>query len=323
MEIDSIACGFHRTKKEGILETANGVRPPENIDEVQLAAPDGSTKGNSGSREKYEWKGLDELDDSGKRDVSSKSRNAGGTNIYPLRGLNENGSSSSGLGFSGSGLLGAAAEIKELKRWTRLQRTGFQVCPITPSSAVASASLLVDPAVSVVRILVFYVLLQTGVAGRGAQARNQAEVAEDSTADRKDPFDWIRKVLLNQNPEESRAKELAKVRAKWHASTKGTLVRRYRVPTKAQGRKLLGSIMQLLSDDDSFRDVATHKGCQIRRENAHAESVCCHNVRALFDELPTPHLVVEITVFPAGPITEVHYEKAEKIEKVLKTGQSI
>jgi hypothetical protein len=33
--------------------------------------------------------------------------------------------------------------------------------------------------------------------------------------------------------------------------------------------------------------------------------------------------VVEITVFPAGPITEVHYQKAEKLEKVLKKGNSI
>lgn len=59
--------------------------------------------------------------------------------------------------------------------------------------------------------------------------------------------------------EEKKNKELAKVRAKWHASTKGTLVRRYRVPTKTGGKKLLAAIMQLLSDDDTFRDVATHK----------------------------------------------------------------
>lgn len=65
------------------------------------------------------------------------------------------------------------------------------------------------------------------------------------------------------------------------------------------------------------------QGCQIRRENAHAESVCCNNVRALFDELPTPHLLVEITVFPAGPITNGHWEKAAKLEKVIKKGNSI
>jgi len=49
--------------------------------------------------------------------------------------------------------------------------------------------------------------------------------------------------------------------------------------------------------------LAVPQGCQVRRETAHSESVCCHNVRALFDELPTPHLELEITVFPAGPLT--------------------
>jgi hypothetical protein len=61
------------------------------------------------------------------------------------------------------------------------------------------------------------------------------------------------------NAEEKRNKELAKTRSKWHASTKGILVRRYRVPSKAQGRKLLQAISSLLAEDDTFRDVATHK----------------------------------------------------------------
>ena len=65
------------------------------------------------------------------------------------------------------------------------------------------------------------------------------------------------------------------------------------------------------------------QGCQIRRESAHGESVCCNNVRALFDELPTPHLVVEITAFPAGPLTDKDYVKAEKLERVLRSGSSI
>lgn len=65
------------------------------------------------------------------------------------------------------------------------------------------------------------------------------------------------------------------------------------------------------------------QGCQIRRESAHGESVCCNNVRALFDELPTPHVIVEITAFPAGPLTENDYAKAEKLERVLRSGPSI
>lgn len=51
--------------------------------------------------------------------------------------------------------------------------------------------------------------------------------------------------------------------------------------------------------------------------------MCCHNVRALFDELPTPHLILEITAFPAGPLTEKDYKKAEQLERVLRSGPSI
>lgn len=65
------------------------------------------------------------------------------------------------------------------------------------------------------------------------------------------------------------------------------------------------------------------QGCQIRRENAHGESVCCNNVRALFDELPTPHLIVEITPFPAGPLTENDYSKAARLERVLRSGPCV
>ncbi|GAB4856117.1 hypothetical protein Ancab_024757 [Ancistrocladus abbreviatus] len=98
-----------------------------------------------------------------------------------------------------------------------------------------------------------------------------------------------------------------KLVSKWHPTTKGTLKRNYRVPSKSEGRRLLKAIASLLSEDDHFVDATSHKGCQIRRESAHGESVCCNNVRALFDELPTPHLVVEITAFPAGPLTEKDY----------------
>lgn len=73
----------------------------------------------------------------------------------------------------------------------------------------------------------------------------------------------------------------------------------------------------------SFDNIFFLQGCQIRRENAHGESVCCNNVRALFDELPTPHLIVEITPFPAGPLTENDYAKAEKLERVLRSGPSV
>jgi len=46
-------------------------------------------------------------------------------------------------------------------------------------------------------------------------------------------------------------------------------------------------------------------------------------MRALFDKLPTPHLVVEITAFPAAPLTDKDYVKAEKLKRVLRSGSSI
>ncbi|KAE8711303.1 protein piccolo-like [Hibiscus syriacus] len=106
--------------------------------------------------------------------------------------------------------------------------------------------------------------------------------------------------------------------SKWHPTTKGTPKRNNRGPSKSEGRRLLKAVASLLSDDDHFTDATSHKGCQIRRESAHGESICCKNVRALFDELPTPHLTVEITPFPAGPLTEIDYIKAEKLERVLR-----
>ncbi|OVA20692.1 hypothetical protein BVC80_881g47 [Macleaya cordata] len=133
--------------------------------------------------------------------------------------------------------------------------------------------------------------------------------------------EWLES--FQDRSEEKEAVNRRKLVSKWHPTTKGTLKRSYRVPSKSVGQKLLKAIASLLSDDDHFRDATSHKGCQIRRESAHGESVCCNNVRALFDELPTPHLVVEITAFPAGPLTEKDYAKAEKLEKVLRSGASI
>ncbi|KAJ6816660.1 uncharacterized protein M6B38_415160 [Iris pallida] len=123
--------------------------------------------------------------------------------------------------------------------------------------------------------------------------------------------------------DDTEASDRRKLVSKWHPTTKRTLKRSYRVPSKTEGRRLLKEIASLLSDDDHFVDATSHKGCRIRRESAHGESVCCNNVRALFDELPTPHLVLEITPFPAGPLTDKDYAKAEKLERVLRSGSSI
>ncbi|XP_057956410.1 uncharacterized protein LOC131149726 [Malania oleifera] len=179
------------------------------------------------------------------------------------------------------------------------------------------ASLLETPVLWVGRLCIFYALLKAGLAGSPASPLvSDLETGADDLGFSK----WLENL---QRKPENEAADRRKLVSKWHPTTKGTLKRNYRVPSKSEGRRLLKAIASLLSDDDHFTDATSHKGCQIRRESAHGESVCCNNVRALFDELPTPHLVVEITAFPAGPLTEKDYAKAEKLERVLRSGPSI
>ncbi|ERN11143.1 hypothetical protein AMTRI_Chr04g180870 [Amborella trichopoda] len=182
--------------------------------------------------------------------------------------------------------------------------------------AEVQASLLEQPVLWAGRMCVFYALLKVGLAG--PQSNPLISESGNDLGFSK----WLEN-FQGKADEEREASDRRKLVSKWHPTTKGTLKRSYRVPSKTVGKRLLKAIASLLSDDDHFRDATSHKGCQIRRESAHGESVCCNNVRALFDELPTPHLVVEITAFPAGPLTDKDYAKAEKLERVLRSGASI
>ncbi|XP_057515830.1 uncharacterized protein LOC130797297 [Amaranthus tricolor] len=183
------------------------------------------------------------------------------------------------------------------------------------------ATLLDNPILWVGRLCVFYALLKTGLAG----SQTNPLVSDLGDGISNDGADlgfskWLEKFQKNPDKEASDKRKLV---SKWHPTTKGTLRRNYRVPSKREGQRLLKAIASLLSEDDHFVDASSHKGCQIRRESAHGESVCCNNVRALFDELPTPHIIVEITPFPAGPLTEKDYTKAEKLEKVLRSSPTV
>ncbi|XP_020584636.1 uncharacterized protein LOC110027510 [Phalaenopsis equestris] len=182
-----------------------------------------------------------------------------------------------------------------------------------------SSSLIESPVLWAGRLCIFYALLKAGLAG---SASNPFISSGLDDGDDMGFFKWIES-LQGIGSDEKEARNRRKLVSKWHPTTKGTLKRSYRVPSKAEGRRLLQNIASLLSEDDHFIDATSHKGCRIRRESAHGESVCCNNVRALFDELPTPHLVVEITAFPAGPLTEKDYVKAEKLERVLRSGSSV
>lgn len=191
------------------------------------------------------------------------------------------------------------------------------VCTRTAVSVSPLATVVETPILWAGRLCIFYVLLKAGLAG-SPQNPLVSELDDGGAGDLgfSSWFDQLSK------PEKDAANR-RKLVSKWHPTTKGTLRRNYRVPSKTEGRRLLKAVASLLSDDDQFRDATSHKGCQIRRESAHGESVCCNNVRALFDELPTPHLIVEITPFPAGPLSESDYARAEKLERVLRSGPSV
>ncbi|KAL6297188.1 hypothetical protein ACE6H2_005330 [Prunus campanulata] len=188
------------------------------------------------------------------------------------------------------------------------------------------ASLLEAPVLWAGRLCIFYALLKTGLAGSQANplVSDLGSIEEgDGVGIESADLGFSRWLNSIQGKPVKEAAERRKLVSKWHPTTKGTLRRNYRVPSKSEGRRALKAIASLLSEDDHFVDATSHKGCQIRRESAHGETVCCNNVRALFDELPTPHLVVEITPFPAGSLTEMDYTKAEKLEKVLRSGPSV
>ncbi|KAJ8770125.1 hypothetical protein K2173_011220 [Erythroxylum novogranatense] len=193
----------------------------------------------------------------------------------------------------------------------------------TANATSIHASLLEAPVLWAGRLCIFYALLKAGLAGSKANPLVSDMDGFGGVAVDSGDLGFSKLLENIQGKPDKEAADRRKLVSKWHPTTKGTLKRNYRVPSKSEGRRLLKAITSLLSDDDHFTDATSHKGCQIRRESAHGESVCCNNVRALFDELPTPHLVVEITAFPAGPLSDKDYMKAEKLERVLRSSPSI
>ncbi|KAL5199164.1 hypothetical protein ABZP36_002676 [Zizania latifolia] len=187
-----------------------------------------------------------------------------------------------------------------------------------------AASLLEGPVlVWAGRLCLYYALLHIGLAGSPRNPFLSHEIGEDGAGDSDLGFSKWADKLRGGVTGENDAQDKRKLVSKWKPTTKGTLKRTYRVRSIEEGRRILKEIALVLSEDDHFVDATSHKGCQIRRESAHGESVCCFNVRALFDELPTPHLVLEITAFPAGSLTDNDYRKAERLEMVLRMSASI
>ncbi|CAL5085517.1 unnamed protein product [Urochloa decumbens] len=196
--------------------------------------------------------------------------------------------------------------------------------PASPRRAAASAF---SPAAAAAPIAIAASLLEGPVLVWAGAAlpllRAPPQIGEDGAGDSDLGFSkWAEKLRGGASGEKD-AQDKRKLTSKWRPTTKGTLKRTYRVRSTEEGRRILKEIASVLSQDDHFVDASTHKGCQIRRESAHGESVCCYNVRALFDELPTPHLVLEITPFPEGHLNDNDYRKAERLEMVLRLSVSI
>ncbi|KAL3006906.1 hypothetical protein AAZX31_08G304300 [Glycine max] len=221
---------------------------------------------------------------------------------------------------------GISLKLKGLVFWSKSSSV-YGRRRVGVGSISVNASLVEAPVLWAGRLCIFYALLKAGLAGSQANPLvSDLEIGD--TNDESAPAaatdlgfsKWAQTILGKPAKEAANGRKLV---SKWHPTTKGTLRRNYRVPSKLEGRRLLKAIASLLSDDDHFVDATSHKGCQIRRESAHGESVCCNNVRALFDELPTPHIIVEITPFPAGPLNDNDYIKAEKLEKVLRSSPSV
>ncbi|KAL6966280.1 hypothetical protein U1Q18_032061 [Sarracenia purpurea var. burkii] len=124
---------------------------------------------------------------------------------------------------------------------------------LTSTATRVQSSLLEAPVLWAGRVCIFYALLKSGLAG----SPSNPLVADLETGSEDLGFSkWIEEL---QSKPEKEATDKRKFVSKWHSTTKGTLRRNYRIPSKTEGRHLLRSIASLLSDDDQFRDATSHK----------------------------------------------------------------
>lgn len=118
-----------------------------------------------------------------------------------------------------------------------------------------SASLLEAPVIWAGRVCIFYVLLKAGFAG----SPDSPFLSDVKTGNNDSGFsEWLGS-FRGRSGEEKEANDKRKLVSKWHPTTKGTLKRSYRVPSKTVGKKLLKAIASLLSEDDHFLDASSHK----------------------------------------------------------------
>ncbi|MED6176778.1 hypothetical protein PIB30_091523 [Stylosanthes scabra] len=121
-------------------------------------------------------------------------------------------------------------------------------------TAPSRAYLIETPVLWVGRLCIFYALLKAGLAGSHANPLfSDLEISDgDDSADL--GFSKLTQTILAKEGVNGR-----KFVSKWHPTTKGTLKRNYRVPSKLEGQRLLKAIASLLSEDDHFVDATSHK----------------------------------------------------------------
>ncbi|GAQ85693.1 hypothetical protein KFL_002490110 [Klebsormidium nitens] len=144
------------------------------------------------------------------------------------------------------------------------------------------------------RLVGFYVLMRAGIA---VPYKREVTEEEQETKTLRATKQW--KIVNNYN------------------GVPCILRRKWRCASREDGRKRLRMICDVLSEDDTFQMSDTHKGCQIRRESAHSETVSCNGVNALYDDNPFPRMKIDIARFPEGRVGMEEYYKAEKLERVL------
>ncbi|KAF9587253.1 hypothetical protein IFM89_039534 [Coptis chinensis] len=113
-----------------------------------------------------------------------------------------------------------------------------------------NASLIENPVVWASRLCIYYALLKAGLVGSPASpifSDSQGSIADLGFSK------WLEG--LQGRSEEKEATDRRKLVRNWHPTTKGTLKRSYRVPSKSAGQRLLKGIASLLSDDDQFIDA--------------------------------------------------------------------
>ncbi|KAK4371675.1 hypothetical protein RND71_007059 [Anisodus tanguticus] len=120
------------------------------------------------------------------------------------------------------------------------KRSSFSVGSVKIGTTNIHATLLEAPVLWAGRVCVFYALLKAGLAGSPSNPL-VSDLETDGNADL-GFAKWFEEL---QSKPEKEATDRRKLVSKWHPTTKGTLRRNYRVPSKPEGRRLLKSIASL------------------------------------------------------------------------------